>query len=257
MEGLGESDLSTADYSRPSRTCDVVMKGGITSGVVYPHAVVHAGADLPLQERRRHLGRGDRRGGAAAAEYGRARGGFQRLAELPEWMGSDGNLLGLFQPQAGTAGLFAVLVGALEGRASEGVAGLRPIRIPLAALAGAALGLALFVSPWRAGLDEGFDALVVVALAGGSSPPSAPRWDGGAAGPTAHPGSRRQRVRDVLGRAWIRTGGRPALTPWLSAPAQGPPVCRPGSAHLRRPLGGARGHAKATPTVRKLDDLRR
>ena len=33
------SDPRTYDYSQPTRTCDVVMKGGITSGVVYPHAL--------------------------------------------------------------------------------------------------------------------------------------------------------------------------------------------------------------------------
>jgi hypothetical protein len=33
------TDLAEADYTAPSRTCDIVMKGGITSGVVYPHAV--------------------------------------------------------------------------------------------------------------------------------------------------------------------------------------------------------------------------
>ena len=32
-------DPRTYDYSGPSRTCDIVMKGGITSGVVYPHAI--------------------------------------------------------------------------------------------------------------------------------------------------------------------------------------------------------------------------
>ena len=32
-------DPRAYDYSRPTKTCDVVMKGGITSGVVYPHAI--------------------------------------------------------------------------------------------------------------------------------------------------------------------------------------------------------------------------
>ena len=39
------------------------MKGGITSGVVYPHAVCELAADLPAQERRRDVRRGDRGGG--------------------------------------------------------------------------------------------------------------------------------------------------------------------------------------------------
>lgn len=32
-------DPTTYDYSAPRRNCDIVMKGGITSGVVYPFAV--------------------------------------------------------------------------------------------------------------------------------------------------------------------------------------------------------------------------
>ena len=32
-------DPRSYDYSHPERECDIVMKGGITSGVVYPHAV--------------------------------------------------------------------------------------------------------------------------------------------------------------------------------------------------------------------------
>ena len=35
----GPGDPRAYDYSRPTRSCDVVMKGGITSGVVYPHAI--------------------------------------------------------------------------------------------------------------------------------------------------------------------------------------------------------------------------
>lgn len=32
-------ELRTDGYERPTRECDMVMKGGITSGVVYPLAV--------------------------------------------------------------------------------------------------------------------------------------------------------------------------------------------------------------------------
>ena len=38
------SDPRTYDYSQPTLTCDVVMKGGITSGVVYP-SVRRAGGE--------------------------------------------------------------------------------------------------------------------------------------------------------------------------------------------------------------------
>src|SRR4029453_7284314 len=91
------------------------MKGGITSGVVYPHAV----CTLAQTYRFRNVG-GTSAGAIAAAatgaaENGRDREGFPKLEALPNWSGSDGNLLGLFQPQAKTASPFAVLIGALEG----------------------------------------------------------------------------------------------------------------------------------------------
>jgi len=33
------ADPRTYDYSAPALECDVVLEGGITSGVVYPHAL--------------------------------------------------------------------------------------------------------------------------------------------------------------------------------------------------------------------------
>ena len=39
------------------RECDVVMKGGITSGVLYPLAVCELATHVPDAQRRRHLGR--------------------------------------------------------------------------------------------------------------------------------------------------------------------------------------------------------
>src|ERR1035441_7687075 len=64
----------------PARSCDIVMKGGITSGVVYPLAVVC----LAERFRLRNIG-GTSAGAiaaaaAAAAELGRDSGGFDRLA---------------------------------------------------------------------------------------------------------------------------------------------------------------------------------
>ena len=59
------------------RSCDLVMKGGITSGVVYPKAIVQ----LSRTYRFRNIG-GTSAGAiaaviTAAAEYGRADGGFE------------------------------------------------------------------------------------------------------------------------------------------------------------------------------------
>src|SRR5687767_14961765 len=88
------SDPRTYDYSDPTRYGDIVMKGGITSGVIYPYAV----CEIAKTYRFRNIG-GTSAGAigsvfAAAAEYGRhsATGGFKRLAELPMWLGSKQNL---------------------------------------------------------------------------------------------------------------------------------------------------------------------
>jgi predicted acylesterase/phospholipase RssA len=92
----------------PERQCDVVMKGGITSGVVYPAALVELSRTYRLR------GLGGTSAGAigaavgAAAELGRDRGGYERLAELPGQLG--GGALGrLFQPQPRTAGLMRLM----------------------------------------------------------------------------------------------------------------------------------------------------
>ena len=89
------SDPRTYDYSQPTRTCDVVMKGGITSGVVYPHALCE------LARTYRFVNVGGTSAGAiaaaaaAAAEHGREAGGFAKLAELPAWVGAGDNLFRL------------------------------------------------------------------------------------------------------------------------------------------------------------------
>jgi hypothetical protein len=70
--------------------CDLVMKGGITSGVIYPK-LIHQ-----LSQRYRFKNIGGTSAGAiaagacAAAEYGRQNGrtgAFERLKELPEELG--------------------------------------------------------------------------------------------------------------------------------------------------------------------------
>ena len=74
---------SPADPVTELSECDLVMKGGITSGVVYPPAV------LALAERYRFRSIGGTSAGAiaaalpAAAEYDRNGGGFRRLAAIP------------------------------------------------------------------------------------------------------------------------------------------------------------------------------
>ncbi len=105
-------------YSDPTKFCDVVMKGGITSGVVYPLAVCELAQTYQL----RNIG-GTSAGAiaaaaAAAAEYGRTRGGgsFAEFEQLPQWLGqvprgrSQSRLLSLFQPQEQTKPIFDTLI---------------------------------------------------------------------------------------------------------------------------------------------------
>jgi predicted acylesterase/phospholipase RssA len=159
-------DPRTYDYSHPTRTCDVVMKGGITSGVVYPHAL----CELARTYRFASVG-GTSAGaiaaaGAAAAEHGRDRGGFEKLAALPEWIGAGDNLLRLFQPQPGTRPFFRLFTAGL-GRTGAGkwlrVAGSALSSFPLAAGFGLAPGLALVVLA----LWTGSGALAVCAVIAG------------------------------------------------------------------------------------------
>ena len=102
----------------PTEDCDIIMKGGITSGVVYPLAACH------LAQRYRFRQVGGASAGAiaaafvAAAEVGRSRDrsdpdiGFHTLATLPDELGVE--LEHLFQPSPGTSAAYAMLSTAIE-----------------------------------------------------------------------------------------------------------------------------------------------
>jgi len=97
------------------RFCDIVMKGGITSGVVYPAAVVEIAKEFVFKNV------GGTSAGAiaaaltAAAERRRAKGdgdaGFARLGQIPGYLMQNSRLFNLFVPNAGTASLFKTVVG--------------------------------------------------------------------------------------------------------------------------------------------------
>src|SRR5918992_2216864 len=98
-----------------AKECDLVMKGGITSGIVYPPLAIKL-----HNERYCFRNVGGTSAGAvaaavtAAAELGRKHG-FQKLNEVRKWLGEDRkkwlglrkvrNLLNLFQPSRSTAPL--------------------------------------------------------------------------------------------------------------------------------------------------------
>ena len=156
----------------PAAQCDVVMQGGITSGVVYPRAL----AEFATTYRLRNLG-GSSAGAigaalGAAAEFGRASGGFDRLAAVPGQLG-DGRLAALFQPQPETRPLLPLLL-ALTGHDRHGtgrrgvsrvLAGARAAAagFPVASLAGVLPGLALVV--WGATRPD-IASLVVLVVVG-------------------------------------------------------------------------------------------
>lgn len=212
-----------AGDSAPARECDVVMKGGITSGVVYPLAV----CELARSYRFRSIG-GTSAGAiaaaaTAAAEYGRRTGsgqGFDELAELPAWLGrmEDGadrsNLFALFQPDAATDAVFDVATARLRGRSALGTL-IR--RFFPAALLGAVPGAAV---AWLGAQARPAAAAAVLLVLGAALAVA------GALGAAGWVLARRVRTRvpangfglcsgsgadvdDPLGQA-------PALTPWLA-----------------------------------------
>jgi predicted acylesterase/phospholipase RssA len=105
----------------PKRLCDLVMKGGVTSGVVYPLAV----CELAKLYSFKNIG-GTSAGAiaaaaTAAAEYARrssapAPAGFEMLAALPAFLGQPGQLVSMFAPSPRLASLFAIVTAVLRAR---------------------------------------------------------------------------------------------------------------------------------------------
>lgn len=137
-------------WAAADRDCDLIMKGGITSGVIYPRLATR------LASRYRFRNIGGTSAGAiaaavtAAAEYARQRGrpeALDALDRLPDELGS-GLLLGLFAPSRRTRPLLELFLAV--SRSGQGMldrldAAIRVlVRFHLvAALAGLAVGLVL------------------------------------------------------------------------------------------------------------------
>ena len=168
--------MATTDATaRPKKFCDLVMKGGVTSGIVYPKAVT------VLKDTYTFKNIGGTSAGAmaaaatAAAEYGRQHGhsdGFKELDGLADWLagqvaGSEHTrLFNLFQPTDRTRPLYNVLVAAIGPDAGK------PARIAsafvrsfgLAALVGALPGLLLAALAFRGATDWTMAGLLVFGL---------------------------------------------------------------------------------------------
>jgi hypothetical protein len=167
------------DYPRdPGRRCDVVMKGGITSGVVYPLALCRLAEKFLLQNIGGTSAGAIAAAGAAACEYGRRnnRGeGYAALEALPDWLGEipkgsdDSHLFGLFQPAERARGLYALLIAAISN--PKQTVGFEIMMSALAnwklrAALGALPGLGLFALLFLA-LASRTGATAVIALVAG------------------------------------------------------------------------------------------
>ncbi len=122
------SEVTTGTETKgnnPFLECDLVMKGGITSGIVYPKAV------LALKDTYRFCNIGGTSAGAiaaaasAAAEYGReardaaGKDGFDRLGALNDKLCEQSFLRDLFQPSPKTAALMNVASAAMMSKTSR------------------------------------------------------------------------------------------------------------------------------------------
>jgi predicted acylesterase/phospholipase RssA len=173
MQDMQEHTADTQLEALPY--CDVVMKGGITSGVVYPLAI----RELANKFRLNNIG-GTSAGAvaaaiAAAAEYRRQKDGVKDayiiMEEIPKTMSKD--LLTLFQPTPQMRPLFEMLIAAQKGKSTPGklgravLAGVR--EYPLATGAGLLVGLALPQMALAMGLKLGVGLRVLLPVLGGGT----------------------------------------------------------------------------------------
>ena len=175
------SEQAPFDAVPDDRFCDIVLTGGITSGVVYPPATI----ELAKAYRFRNIGGASAGAMAAAltaaAEYRRCQGsseGFDVLARIPHQLaqktGADKTtLLSLFQPAAGTRRLFRLFLGLLAMREGNGVVGqafvivrslLRAYLLPALGGLAAVVVAMVALAPWL-GPPGPLGAVLALALA--------------------------------------------------------------------------------------------
>lgn len=103
-----------------NRCCDLVMKGGVTSGILYPTAVTRIAEGFTLKA----IG-GTSAGAigaclAAAAEYQRrvsgGMEGFRLLEGVSQEMGEPGRLFDLFRPDRETKKLYTFMLKGLAAK---------------------------------------------------------------------------------------------------------------------------------------------
>ncbi|CAL9361271.1 hypothetical protein SUDANB95_00671 [Actinosynnema sp. ALI-1.44] len=142
------------DREEFNRYCDVTMRGGAASGVVYPWAVV----ELARHYRFRSLG-GASAGAiaaafTAAAEKGRDAGGFGKLADVIRWFAHpDWRLAQLFQPSEHTRKLYRIVAASMQSRDTTGRSATTCLVLALLGAIGfrAKIALALALALWLVG----------------------------------------------------------------------------------------------------------
>lgn len=228
--------------AQPTHRCDLVMKGGITSGVVYPRAVV------ALSRKYRFENIGGTSAGAiaavvtAAAEFGRAKGGFAKVEALPQDLSRT--LLEKFQPTPHLAPLFALALAGLSGKPFALIGAL--LRgYPLAALGAGLPGavIAILAVARRGAPDWGFLLLgLLLAVAGVLIGPIL--------------AAKRQALRDLPAQDYgLCTGltqpgfSGPALTDWLASTIDDVAGLAPGTGPLTIAQLAAEGISVQTVTT--------
>lgn len=150
-----DAAANEAPSARPE--CDLIMKGGVASGVIYPRAI------SKLAETHEFRSIGGTSAGAiaaavtAAAAYGRRHGhdGFPALAEIPEWLGQRSGwpartrLLNLFRPHPQLRVVLGILLSFLGRPALAAI----PLAFLKAFLWQPILGAAAFIAGMAIGLS--------------------------------------------------------------------------------------------------------
>lgn len=135
------------------KKCDLVMKGGITSGIVYPPAVLELHKAYTFNSIGGTSAGAIAAAGTAAAEYNREQGGFDQLEGVRKWLSQDDHLRNLFQAAPDTQLLLDILNAIMtrkDGQAGQLPLFLRVVQrlvpaLPLAAL----LAVSNLVQKWN------------------------------------------------------------------------------------------------------------
>ncbi|MCA9752372.1 MAG: patatin-like phospholipase family protein [Gemmatimonadetes bacterium] len=166
------------DFTMPGRLADVVMKGGVTSGIVYPYAICELARSFSFVNIAGTSAGAIAAGLTAAAEYRRRTdrqnpsAGFELLAELPKKLARPGAFLEIFRADPGTRPLLAAVLAAMRA-GKFGIGTLVGVcrTFPFSALVGGLLGLGLALllvglpaGGWLAWLRWGVVALVGIIL---------------------------------------------------------------------------------------------